>query len=128
MLRRRGRAGVGAVGLEVAGLGAEPAEDVDEGVHVRRTEAGTAEDLGVERLRGGDGDAPALVREGEHERAAVRLVGVRSTSPAASSRSTALVTEVGWTCRSADALDIRIRFSREKFSSASSSYRAKVSP
>ena len=54
--------------------------------------------------------------------------GVRSTSPAASSRSTALVTEVGWTCRSADALDIRIRFSREKFSSASSSYRAKVSP
>ena len=28
----------------------------------------------------------------------------------------------------ADAMDIRIRFSREKFSSASSSYRAKVSP
>ena len=52
MLRRRGRAGVGAVDLEVAGLGAEPAEDVDEGVHVRRIEAGTAEDLGVERLRG----------------------------------------------------------------------------
>jgi len=45
VLRRRGRAGVGAVGLEVTGLGAEPAEDVDEGVHVRRIEAGAAEDL-----------------------------------------------------------------------------------
>ena len=85
--------------VEITEGGAPLPEDCGGGVDVVCVEREVGEHLRVELSGGGfDGLATARRDLGEHAAPSVGF-GLRCTSPAASSRSTALVTLAGWTCR-----------------------------